>query len=214
MIKIVKENWDPDSRYYVCAYYGLDFRGLENELNTDDWSEVEEFAHEELMNGNQIEIEDNETGKSVRINSDDYVDNFEEMNGEFPYDANLKSWYPEVFEGYGRKWKPSKTARREFAQTMNDIDKFCDENGISCSASKDSYYFTINGQKYRVSNHSVETSNAGAYDSLGNQVRSKYHPDGREDDTIYIHAGKTRIRDIYNDLKAGYELDGRGNRKR
>lgn len=31
--------------------------------------------------------------------------------------------------------------------------------------------------------------------------------------TVYIHAGKTRIIEIYNDLKAGYQLDGRGNRK-
>ena len=28
-----------------------------------------------------------------------------------------------------------------------------------------------------------------------------------------IHAGKARIMEIYNDLAAGYELDGRGNRK-
>lgn len=34
-----------------------------------------------------------------------------------------------------------------------------------------------------------------------------------EEDTVYIHASKTRIIQIYNDLKDGYELDGRGNRK-
>lgn len=112
---------------------------------------------------------------------------------------------------YGH-WKPSKTARREFAQKMQDIDDFCRENNISQSRSSDSYYFTINGQKYRVSNHTVDASNRHAYDWLGNKVRDEYHSKGEEDDTIYITAGKTRLIDIYNDLKAGYKLDRRGNR--
>ena len=32
--------------------------------------------------------------------------------------------------GYHRKWKPSKTAAREFAGTMDKIKSFCYENGI------------------------------------------------------------------------------------
>lgn len=112
-----------------------------------------------------------------------------------------------------RKWTPSKTAKREFAQKMNDIDDFCREHGIHQSARSDSYYFTINGKSYRVSNHSVEASNARAFTDLGEQIREKYHPDGREEDVIYIHASKTRIKEIYNNLVAGYELDGRGNIK-
>lgn len=106
-------------------------------------------------------------------------------------------------EYYNRKWKPSKTAKREFAQKMNSIEDFCKENNISHSKTSDSYYFEIDGQKYRVSNHSVEASN---YNSGG-----RYHNDGRRVDTIYIHAGKTRVMDIFNDLKAGKKLDSRGN---
>ena len=118
---------------------------------------------------------------------------------------------------HGYRWKPSKTARREFAIKMEEIDKFCEENDISCSASKDSYYFEVNGQKYRVSNHSVEKSNAEAYGvdpftGFYEKKRELYHPEGREDDTIYIHASKTRIIEIYNDLLSGHKLDGRGNR--
>lgn len=108
-----------------------------------------------------------------------------------------------VKEYYNRKWKPSKTAKREFAQKMNSIEDFCKENNISHSKTSDSYYFEIDGQKYRVSNHSVEASN---YNSGG-----RYHNDGRRDDTIYIHAGKTRVMDIFNDLKVGKKLDSRGN---
>lgn len=114
--------------------------------------------------------------------------------------------------GYGRRWKPSKTAAREFAKEMEEIREFCDKNGISYSNSLDSYYFTIGRKEYRVSNHSVEASNRGAYDEFGNQLRKKYHEGGRKEEVTYIHAGKTRIKGIYNDLVHGYELNGRGNR--
>lgn len=114
---------------------------------------------------------------------------------------------------YGRRWRPSKAAAREFAKEMEEIREFCNENDIAYSNSMDSYYFRINGKEYRVSNHSVEASNRGAFDELGNQLREKYHEGGRKDEVTYIHAGKTRIKEIYNDLAQGYELDGRGNRK-
>lgn len=114
---------------------------------------------------------------------------------------------------YRSSWKPSKTAVREFAQKMEEITEFCISNNIRTSLNNDSYYFTINNINYRVSNHTVERSNAGAYDDLGCKNRELYHPNGREENTVYIHAGKTRIIDIYNDLKAGFKLDGKGNRK-
>ena len=112
---------------------------------------------------------------------------------------------------YQYRWKPSKSAAREFAKQMQDIETFCAENGIQQSATGNSYYFIINGKHYRVSNHSVEASNRAAYKD-GEQVRALYHEGGRETDTVYIHASKTRIIDIYNNLKAGYKLDGRGYR--
>lgn len=114
---------------------------------------------------------------------------------------------------YTRRWRPSKTAKAEFARKMDEIDDFVAKNGIDQSSNGDSYYFDIDGRNYRVSNHSVEASNRGAYDQFGNQKRMLYHPGGRDEDTTYIHASKTRIMDIYNDLKAGWKLDGRGNRK-
>lgn len=101
------------------------------------------------------------------------------------------------------KWKPSKKAINEFKNQMEEIDKFCAENEISRSYTSDSYYFEINGINYRISNHSIEASNLHS--------NGAYHNDGRRDDTIYIHASKTRIIEIYNALKAGKKLDGRGN---
>lgn len=80
---------------------------------------------------------------------------------------------------------------------MDKVTEFCNENNITASKSNDSYYFTLNGKNYRVSNHTIEK-------------RELYHDTKRDNNTVYIHAGKTRIIDIYNDLKAGYELDGKG----
>ena len=101
---------------------------------------------------------------------------------------------------YGKRWKPSKASAREFSEKMREVDAFCAANGITQSLSSDSYYFSIGGLNYRVSNHSVESS------------RPEYHPDGRRADTVYIHASKTRIMEIYSDLKSGHRLDGMGNR--
>lgn len=118
--------------------------------------------------------------------------------------------------GYYRRWKPSKTRVREFIDTMNEIQKFCDENGIDYSGSMDSYYFTLNGKDYRVSNHTIEASDRGMYktDVFSGEVvkvRESYH--SSDTGEICITASKTRIIDIYNDLKNGYELDRRGYRK-
>ncbi|MEG1609196.1 MAG: hypothetical protein RR348_04940 [Clostridia bacterium] len=113
---------------------------------------------------------------------------------------------------YGYKWKPSKTQKKAFANKMDSIDKFCEENGIRPSATNDSYYFNLNGKDYRVSNHTIEASNAKAINKYtGEKVREPYHT--KDEDIICFTASKTRIMDIFNDLKAGYKLDKRGYKK-
>lgn len=112
------------------------------------------------------------------------------------------------------KWKPSKAKKEEFKRQMQEIETFCDKNNISHSMSYDSYYFEINGQQYRVSNHTVE-SRIGKiidYDEFMQPIREKMYDfeTTRDKEVIYIHASKTRIVDIYNDLKSGYQLDGNG----
>lgn len=69
-----------DTKYIVCSYYDEKLHGLEDDLYTNEWDEVEEFAHRKLMQGNMIEIENTKTGKYKRINPDNYN---EEFNGEF-----------------------------------------------------------------------------------------------------------------------------------
>ena len=107
----------------------------------------------------------------------------------------------------GYKWTPSKTKAREFYKKLDEVQDYCDNNGINYSGSMDSYYFAHDGKKYRVSNHTVDASNAGAY-RFGEQVRDKYHTTGAYD--VQITAGKTRIIEIHKAIMAGKELDGRG----
>ena len=106
----------------------------------------------------------------------------------------------------------SKSAKRAFAQKMDEIKSFCDEHAITYSNTMDSFYFYYNGTNYRLSNHTVEASNRGAYDALGNNIREKYH-NGRNENTIYYTVGKTRLIEVYNDIIKGFELDGREYRK-
>lgn len=75
-----------DNKYSVERYYGTDtnghFFGLESSMETDEWSQVEEHAHEMLSSGKNVKITDKETSKSIEIVSDAYIENFE---GEFPF---------------------------------------------------------------------------------------------------------------------------------
>ena len=98
----------------------------------------------------------------------------------------------------------------DYRKQLDEIDEFCRENNISRSYSSDSYYFTLNGVNYRVSNHSVESSTYK--DAFGNQHH--YHGDSDEyrEEVFCIHAGKTRIIEIYNTIKSGHKVDHRGNR--
>ena len=112
--------------------------------------------------------------------------------------------------GYRYKKSFSKSEKREFAKKMEEIDEYCAEHGISHSLSSDSYYFEVNGQSYRVSNHTIEASNRAAYDDLGNQIREKYHDDKRDPEVIYITASKTRLIEIHQAILAGKTLNKRG----
>ena len=89
----------------------------------------------------------------------------------------------------------SRSQINDFKEQMEKIEKFCQVNKIDKSRSSDSYYFTLNDINYRVSNHSVNSST---------------HHNGKEANTIYIHASKVRIIEIYNNLKKGLKLNGRG----
>lgn len=114
------------------------------------------------------------------------------------------------------KWKPSKAKKDEYKKKMAQIESFCEKNRIHHSKSYDSYYFFLNGRNYRVSNHTVE-SRIGkiiGYDENMQPIR-EHLPETvttRQKNVVYIFAGKTRIIDIFNDLKNGHKIDCKGNR--
>ena len=92
---------------------------------------------------------------------------------------------------YGYTYRPSAAKRQEFHEKMLEVEAFCKKYGISASRNNDSYYFSIEGQRYRVSNHSVEASNRAAFDEYtGEQLKELYHDPEREEDVIEILAGK------------------------
>lgn len=91
-------------------------------------------------------------------------------------------------------WTHSKAEKQIFAQTMDDIDRFCRENGIEHVENGGTYKFTIMNKKYVVSNIFVPK-------------------DLRLKGTTYFFAGQTRLKQIYEDLVAGKKLDSRGFRK-
>lgn len=103
-----------------------------------------------------------------------------------------------------RYYCPSREERHAFKSLMKDVRAFCLSNNIDHSRNYDSYYFSIGGVSYRVSNHTVAASNRN-----GARV---YHPGGEVEGTVYITASKTRIIEIYSDLKAGFQLTRRGYR--
>lgn len=114
-----------------------------------------------------------------------------------------------IINNLNESWKPNKDQARDYAEKMKKIDDFCKENDIYVSISGDSYYFNIAGQDYRVSNHTISKSDEGMFNEFGEKIRDSYHTNNKN--VICITAGKTRIIDIYNNLKAGKKLDKRGN---
>lgn len=90
--------------------------------------------------------------------------------------------------------KSPRTQIKSFLDTIDEIDNFCVENSIKTNKSRDNYFFNIGEQKYHISDRPVEINDI----------------DGIQESTIHIIAGKTRLINIYNNLKDGILLDSRG----
>ena len=90
-----------NERYSVSGYNGTDSNGhplgLAEDFKTDDWSKVEEQAHEMLGKGNVVEIVDERTGGSTVLDPDLY---FEDFQGEFPVKPQDLDNGVIILEGY------------------------------------------------------------------------------------------------------------------
>ena len=70
-----------NAKYTVSAYFDEDKRGVADRIICEDWSEVEQKAHEFLSNGHITTIEAHDTGVELTLTPDEYFESFE---GEFP----------------------------------------------------------------------------------------------------------------------------------
>ena len=70
-----------NDKYKVSSYFDYKLAGLESDMYTSDWTEVENFAHEKLTQGSIVKITNTITGKTYVLDPDEYMETFE---GEFP----------------------------------------------------------------------------------------------------------------------------------
>ena len=61
-----------EKRYVVKAYLCTNFSGLMTTLETDSWSEVEDFIWENVQRGYNCELNDKETGNKNYAYADDF----------------------------------------------------------------------------------------------------------------------------------------------
>ena len=105
--------------------------------------------------------------------------------------------------------------KRNFAIKMKEIIKFCRANKIYMAANYNSYSFWLNDKRYLVTNYNFDDykkylkklSNQGFYPAA---MYLKMLENEYDDNVIRIQASKLRIMEIYNDLKAGKQLDKNG----
>lgn len=83
----IPDNYLPSFEFEITARYGE--RGVEDTFKTNDWSEVEKYSHEKLMDGLSVEIKDVDKGKTAELDPDRYQDTFELRNSEFPVDEYM-----------------------------------------------------------------------------------------------------------------------------
>ena len=87
-----------------------------------------------------------------------------------------------------------------------ELTEFCERNGIRRSKYGDSFYFTLQGKRYRISNHSTEISNSWSRNLNGKQIRRPYH--SRRDNTVSIIAPRSRVKAIYEELSRTNKCSG------
>ena len=79
----------PEFEYQLESKYGKN--GIEDTFKTNDWSEVEAWSHEKLMDGLSVEINDVKYGQSASLDPDRYQHTHDARGGEFPVDERYMS---------------------------------------------------------------------------------------------------------------------------
>ena len=116
-----------NTKYIVCSYYDYKLHDLEDELFTNDWTEATLFAHDKLMKGFIVEIENTTTGKYKRINPDEYSEDFD---GEFTIrpeeleESNLNEGFFNLYKSYDKLYGISKYSPNELKNFINDLKQY------------------------------------------------------------------------------------------
>lgn len=121
-----KEESYGETKYEVSSYYGKDFKGLEDSLNTNNYDEVETFIWKKLQNGNTVECIDTETGDRKRYSPEthEYGD---ETFGIEDYRVESKYDYKKVNKAMSGVEKILK--QNGYNLTHDDINLETDNNG-------------------------------------------------------------------------------------
>lgn len=115
-----------ETRYEVSSYYGIDFRGLESDLETDDYSEAENFIWEKVTTGHSVELIDTETGDRKRYQS---KSNEQDETAEGIDDYLVENKKTESYEVWQKYFEDGEIARPEYVQsfdTFEEAQKFAD----------------------------------------------------------------------------------------
>lgn len=88
MIKLIKESGFNENGFAVTGYLYDNQRGAvaDRYFDPDEWSEVEDYAHNLLMKGLFVNIVYFKTGDSININPDEYRNEFD---GEFVINSEI-----------------------------------------------------------------------------------------------------------------------------
>lgn len=105
----------------------------------------------------------------------------------------------------------SNEEKRDFAIKMKEITKFCFKNNIQIGTNHNSYTFSLNGKNYIVSNFGTDDFKKYIAKLANQGVKEAVrYLQILEKEIVSIQASKLRIMEIYNDLKAGKQLDKNG----
>ena len=66
---------DDTKKYKVTSYYGLNYSGIEDTLETDDLQEVEDWIWEKCQKGSMIELINTEIGDIKRYSGEKFDEN-------------------------------------------------------------------------------------------------------------------------------------------
>lgn len=109
-----------ETRYEVSSYYDINFRGLESDLETDDYSEAENFIWEKVTTGHSVELIDTETGDRKRYQS---KSNEQDETAEGIDDYLVENKKTESYEVWQKYFEDGEIARPEYVQSFDTFEK-------------------------------------------------------------------------------------------